>query len=112
MPLPPADGVYTIRNIGRGLLLDLKDNRTDEGNKIQGYSRNDTKAQEWVMKRQESPDKEASAYKTYSIQSNNNGYNGNGCFATANQEWDEPVVYTRQSILVDLVERGFEENFW
>lgn len=107
----PTDGVYTIKNTGRDLMLDLTSNSTAEGNQIQGYHRNDTVAQEWVMKRQESQYREESnsGRKTYSIQSNNNGNNGNGCFATATHKRDEPVVYTRQSILVDLFDRSGEE---
>jgi hypothetical protein len=45
MPFP-ADGVYTIKNTGRDLVLDLKNNSTAEGNQIQGYVPNGTVAQQ------------------------------------------------------------------
>ncbi|KAG1784629.1 uncharacterized protein HD556DRAFT_1451561 [Suillus plorans] len=96
----PSDGVYTIRNVGRNLMLDLKSDSTAEGNQIQGYAKNGTVAQQWVIKKQ---NEAGSVNKTVSIQSNNNGSNGNGCFATARQDSDEPVVYTRQAFIVDLV---------
>ncbi|KAG1818046.1 uncharacterized protein BJ212DRAFT_1479872 [Suillus subaureus] len=102
MPFP-NDGVYTVRNIGRNLMLDLSGNSTTEGNQIQGYKENHTVAQQWVIKRQNEP---GSTNKTVSMQSNNDGNNGNGCFATASQDSDEPVVYTRQSFLVDLIARA------
>ncbi|KAG1812110.1 uncharacterized protein BJ212DRAFT_1371457 [Suillus subaureus] len=94
MPFP-SDGVYTIRNVGRGLMLDLRGNSTAEGNQIQGYANNGTVAQQWVIKRQNPP----------GIQSNNDGNNGNGFFATASEDSDELVVYTRQAFVVDLVGR-------
>ncbi|KAG1742451.1 hypothetical protein EDB19DRAFT_1907456 [Suillus lakei] len=59
-------------------------------------------AQQWVIKRQNEP---GSPNKSVSIQSNNNGSNGNGCFATASEDSDEPVVYTRQAFIVDLIAR-------
>jgi hypothetical protein len=36
MPFP-TDGVYIIKNTGRDLVLDLKNNSTAEGIQIQGY---------------------------------------------------------------------------
>ncbi|KAG1879882.1 hypothetical protein F4604DRAFT_1923090 [Suillus subluteus] len=99
----PNDGVYTVRNTGRDLMLDLTGNNPAEGNQIQGFARNGTVAQQWVIKRQNQP---GSANKTVSIQSNNEGNNGNGCFAAAREDSDEPVVYTRQAFLVDLVGCG------
>ncbi|KAG2754049.1 hypothetical protein P692DRAFT_20870162 [Suillus brevipes Sb2] len=99
----PTDGVYTIRNIGGDLMLDLKNDSTAEGNQIQGFARNGTVAQQWVVKRQNEP---GSANKAVTIQSNNSGNNGNGCFATAKHDSDEPVVYTRQAFMVDLVHRA------
>ncbi|KAG1784628.1 uncharacterized protein HD556DRAFT_1451560 [Suillus plorans] len=96
----PSDGVYTIRNVGRNLMLDLKSDSTAEGNQIQGFTSNGTVAQQWVIKKQ---NEAGSVNKTVSIQSNNCGNNGNGCFATARQDSDEPVVYTRQAFIVDLV---------
>ncbi|KAG1727541.1 hypothetical protein EDD22DRAFT_930926 [Suillus occidentalis] len=101
MPFP-ADGVYTIKNTGRDLVLDLKNNSTAEGNQIQGYVPNGTVAQQWVVKRQNAP---GSRNKTVTIQSNNNGNNGNGCF-TASEDSDEPVVYSRQAFMVDLISRA------
>ncbi|KAG2131704.1 uncharacterized protein EDB93DRAFT_931702 [Suillus bovinus] len=101
MPFP-SDGVYFVRNIGRDLMLDLTGNNTTEGNQIQGYAKNGTVAQQWMIKRQNEP---GSPNKTVSIQSNNNGNNGNGCFATASEDSDVPVVYTRQAFIVDLVGR-------
>ncbi|KAG1774976.1 hypothetical protein EV702DRAFT_1120931 [Suillus placidus] len=101
MPFP-HDGVYTVKNLGRDLMLDLRGNNTTEGNQIQGYAKNGTVAQQWMIKRQNEP---GSPNKAVSIQSNNNGNNGNGCFATANEDSDEPVVYTRQAFMVDLVGR-------
>ncbi|KAG1831546.1 hypothetical protein EV424DRAFT_155143 [Suillus variegatus] len=99
----PSDGVYNIRNVGRNLMLDLTSDSTAEGNQIQGYAKNGTVAQQWVIKKQNEP---GSVNKTVSIQSNNNGNNGNGCFATVKQDSDEPVVYTRQAFIVDLVARA------
>ncbi|KAG2355420.1 hypothetical protein BDR07DRAFT_1613692 [Suillus spraguei] len=101
MPFP-VDGVYNIRNVSEGLMLDLTNNSTTQGNQIQGYADNGSVAQQWVVKRQNEP---GSPNKTISIQSNNEGYNGNGCFATARDDSDEPVVYTSQTFLVDLVAR-------
>lgn len=101
MPFP-SDGVYTIKNTGRDLVLDLKNNSTAEGNQIQGYAHNGTVAQQWVVKRQNAP---GSRNKSVTIQSNNSANNGNGCF-TANEDSDEPVVYTRQMFMVDLVGRA------
>ncbi|KAG1871848.1 hypothetical protein DFJ58DRAFT_722600 [Suillus subalutaceus] len=98
-----TDGVYHIRNTGRNLMLDLTGNRTTEGNQIQGYTPNDSTAQQWVIKRQNEP---GSANMTVSIQSNNEGNNGNGCFATASEDSDEPVIYTRQAFLINLVGRA------
>ncbi|KAG1849614.1 hypothetical protein C8R48DRAFT_764595 [Suillus tomentosus] len=86
-----TDGVYTIRNVGRDLLLDLRDFQTTEGNTIQ-----------WVVKQQYGP---VASTKTVTIQSSINGSNGNGFFAAATQDSDEPVVYTRQAFIVDLVPR-------
>ncbi|KAG1764922.1 hypothetical protein EDD22DRAFT_881863, partial [Suillus occidentalis] len=101
MPFP-TDGIYTIKNVGRDLMLDLKNNSTAEGNQIQGYARNGTVAQQWVIKRQNEP---GSPNKSVTIQSNNSGNNGNGCFATASDDSDEPVIYTRQAFIVDLIAR-------
>ncbi|KAG2754048.1 hypothetical protein P692DRAFT_20177553 [Suillus brevipes Sb2] len=101
MPFP-SDGIYTIKNTGRDLMLDLRNNSTTEGNQIQGYAKNGTVAQQWVIKRQNEP---GSPNKSVSIQSNNSGNNGNGCFATASDDSEEPVVYTRQAFIVDLVSR-------
>jgi hypothetical protein len=42
----PTNGVYMIKNIGRDLMLDLKDNNTTEGTPIQGFVRNGTVAQQ------------------------------------------------------------------
>jgi hypothetical protein len=42
----PTNGVYIIKNIGRDLMLDLKDNNTAEGTPIQGSARNGTVAQQ------------------------------------------------------------------
>ncbi|KIK42137.1 hypothetical protein CY34DRAFT_805277 [Suillus luteus UH-Slu-Lm8-n1] len=99
----PNDGIYTIRNTGRDLMLDLKNNSTAEGNQIQGYPKNGTVAQQWMIKRQNEP---GSPNKAVTIQSNNNGSNGNGCFATSSDDSEEPVVYTRQAFIVDLVGRS------
>lgn len=101
MPFP-SDGIYTIKNTGRDLMLDLRNNSTAEGNQIQGHPKNGTVAQQWVVKRQNEP---GSPNKSVSIQSNNCGNNGNGCFATASDDSEEPVVYTRQAFIVDLVSR-------
>ncbi|KAG2131730.1 uncharacterized protein EDB93DRAFT_932989 [Suillus bovinus] len=95
----PNDGVYAIRNVGRNLMLDLTSDSTKEGNQIQGFAKNGTVAQQWVIKHQNEP---GTPNKTVSIQSNNSGNNGNGCFATAKEDSDEPVVYTRQAFVVDL----------
>ncbi|KAG2132713.1 uncharacterized protein EDB93DRAFT_1255129 [Suillus bovinus] len=95
----PNDGVYTIRNVGTNLMLDLTSDSTNEGNQIQVYPNNGTVAQQWMIKRQNEP---GTSNKTLSIQSNNNGNNGNGCFATAKDAAGEPVVYTRQAFVVDL----------
>ncbi|KAG2109264.1 uncharacterized protein F5147DRAFT_153417 [Suillus discolor] len=94
------DGVYTIENVGRDLMLDLKGGDTIEGNQIQGYANNNTAAQQWVIKKQYASE---SSNKTVTIQSIINGNNGNGFFAAVNQDADEPVVYTRQAFIVDLV---------
>lgn len=94
-----TDGVYNIRNVGRGLMLDLKDNSTAEGNQIQGYKEDYTVAQQWFIKKQE---EQGSAENSYTVQSNNQGYNGNGFF-TAKQNAGEPVLYTREAFLLDLV---------
>jgi hypothetical protein len=102
-----VDGVYTVRNIGRDLMLDLRGDSTTEGNQIQGYPHNGTQAQQWVIKRQNEP---GSTNITASMQSNNNGNNGNGCFAVASQDSGEPVVYTRQAFLVDLVGRADDNH--
>lgn len=40
------DGVYSIRNVGRNLMLDLTGNNTAEGTQIQGYPSNNTVAQQ------------------------------------------------------------------
>jgi len=80
-------------------MLDLTGDSTNEGNQIQGYAKNGTVAQQWVIKRQNEP---GTPNKTISIQSNNSGNNGNGCFATAKENAGEPVVYTRQAFVVDL----------
>ncbi|KAG1871847.1 hypothetical protein DFJ58DRAFT_470976 [Suillus subalutaceus] len=98
-----TDGVYNVRNVGRDLMLDLTQSSTADGNQIQGYLNDNTAAQQWVIKRQNEP---GSANITVSIQTSVNGDNGNGCFATASEDSDEPVVYTRQSVLVDLVGRA------
>ena len=45
MPFP-TDGIYTIKNTGRDLMLDLRNNSTIEGNQIQGYAPNGTVAQQ------------------------------------------------------------------
>ncbi|KAG2030288.1 hypothetical protein BDR03DRAFT_191439 [Suillus americanus] len=45
MPFP-TDGVYTIKNAGRDLMLDLTGSSTAKGNKIQGYASNGTVAQQ------------------------------------------------------------------
>ncbi|KAG1908885.1 uncharacterized protein F5891DRAFT_1273338 [Suillus fuscotomentosus] len=97
-----TDGVYTIRNVGRDLLLDLRDFHTTEGNTIQVWHNNSSVAQQWVVKQQYGP---VSSNKTVTIQSSINGSNGNGFFAAATQDSDEPVVYTRQAFIVDLVPR-------
>ncbi|KAG1760572.1 hypothetical protein EDD22DRAFT_989648 [Suillus occidentalis] len=102
MPFP-FDGVYTIKNTGRDLMLDLKNNSTAEGNQIQGYLPNGTVAQQWVIKRQNEP---GSRNKTVTIQSNNSGNNGNGCFTAASDDSDEPLIYTRQMFMVDLIGRA------
>jgi hypothetical protein len=41
-----TNGVYNIRNVGRGLMLNLKGNSTAEGNQIQGYTEDHTVAQQ------------------------------------------------------------------
>ncbi|KAG1879858.1 hypothetical protein F4604DRAFT_1923065 [Suillus subluteus] len=81
-----TDGVYTIRNVGRALMLDLTDDSTKEGNPIQGYADNGTEAQKWVIKKQEEP---RNSENTFTVQTSNDA--------------DEPVVYTRHACLVDLV---------
>ncbi|KAG1828487.1 hypothetical protein EV424DRAFT_507449 [Suillus variegatus] len=96
------DGVYSIRNVGRNLMLDLTGNNTAEGTQIQGYPSNNTVAQQWVIKRQNEP---GSPNKTVTIQTSNSGNNGNGCFATASEDSDVPVVYTKQAFIVELVGR-------
>ncbi|KAG1879853.1 hypothetical protein F4604DRAFT_1923061 [Suillus subluteus] len=72
-----TDGVYTIRNVGRALMLDLTDDSTKEGNPIQGYADNGTEAQKWVIKKQEEP---RNSENTFTVQTSNVGYNGNGFF--------------------------------
>ncbi|KAG1881366.1 hypothetical protein C8R48DRAFT_829160 [Suillus tomentosus] len=99
------DGVYSIRNVSRNLMLDLRGNSTVEGTQIQGYASNHTVAQQWVIKRQNEP---GSPNKTVTIQSSNSGNNGNGCFATASEDSDVPVVYTKQAFIIELVAR--EDN--
>jgi hypothetical protein len=49
MPFP-TDGVYKIKNTGRDLMLDLKNNSTAEGNQIQGYAPNGTVAQQVAIR--------------------------------------------------------------
>jgi hypothetical protein len=97
-------------------MLDLRNNSTAEGNQIQGYAPNGTVAQQvtirvrthfvtgshthhlyqWVIKRQNEP---GSRNKSVTIQSNNSGNNGNGCFTASEVCW----VTIRSSIclLVD-----------
>lgn len=41
-----TDGVYTIKNIARDLMLDLKEGDTTEGNQIQGFVEDGTAAQQ------------------------------------------------------------------
>jgi len=79
-------------------MLDLKGNSTAEGNQIQGHEENHTVAQQWLIKKQEVP---GSTTNSYTVQSNNQGNNGNGFF-TAEQNAQEPVLYTRKAFLLDL----------
>lgn len=90
-----------IKNIGRGLMLDLKDNNTAEGTPIQGSARNGTVAQQWVIKRQKHPG--SSPSKSVTIQSHNKGFNGNGYFTAVSDDSDEPIVYTKHASMIDLV---------
>ncbi|KAG2085192.1 uncharacterized protein F5147DRAFT_181649 [Suillus discolor] len=96
------DGVYSIRNVGRNLMLDLTANNTTEGTPIQGYPSDNNTAQKWVIKRQNEP---GSPNKTVTIQTVDSGNNGNGFFATASEDSDVPVVYTKQAFIIDLVAR-------
>jgi hypothetical protein len=48
-----TNGVYNIRNVGRGLMLNMKGNSTTEGNQIQGYTKDHTKAQQVHQENQE-----------------------------------------------------------
>ncbi|KAG1766541.1 hypothetical protein EDD22DRAFT_349868 [Suillus occidentalis] len=97
----PTNGVYMIKNVGRDLMLGLKDNNTAEGTPIQGFVRNGTVAQQWVIKRQEQPGSFSSM--SVSIQSNNKGFNGNGYFAAVSDDSDEPIIYTKHASIIDLV---------
>lgn len=88
-------------------MLDLKDDRTEEGNQIQGFAANQTEAQQWVIKKQEEP---GNSENTYTIQTNNHSYNGNGFFTVVKEGADEPVVYGRRAVLVDIVP-GANDNY-
>ncbi|KAG2118228.1 uncharacterized protein F5147DRAFT_670599 [Suillus discolor] len=99
-----TDGVYTIKNIARDLMLDLKEADTTEGNQVHGLVRDDTAdQQQWIIKRHYVS---GSSSKIFTIQSFINGTNGNGFFAAANQDSDEPIVYTTQAFIVELVPRA------
>jgi len=95
-----TDGVYTIKNIARDLMLDLKEGDTTEGNQIQGFVEDGTAAQQWIIKRHYVS---GSSNKIVTIQSVISGTNGNGFFTAANQDSDEPIIYTTQAFIVDLV---------
>ncbi|KAG1794201.1 uncharacterized protein HD556DRAFT_444829 [Suillus plorans] len=95
-----TDGVYTIKNIARDLMLDLKASDTTEGNQIQGFVENGTAAQQWIIKRHYVS---GSSSKIVTIQSAISGDNGNGFFSAANHDSDEPIIYTAQAFIVDLV---------
>ncbi|KAG1818038.1 uncharacterized protein BJ212DRAFT_121754 [Suillus subaureus] len=101
------NGVYTVRNIGKDLMLDLKDDSTVEGNSIQGYTKNGTEAQMWMIKKQTEP---KNSDNTFTIQTYNKGYNGNGFFTTVKEGVNEPVVYDRSAFLVELVQ-GVNETY-
>ncbi|KAG1868737.1 hypothetical protein C8R48DRAFT_671323 [Suillus tomentosus] len=94
------DGVYTIRNVGRDLMLDLNGMDTTEGNQIRGHEKHDSAVQWWAIKKQHVSE---SSNITVTIQSTVNGNNGNGFFTAVNHDPDEPIVYTRQAFIIDLV---------
>ncbi|KAG1800649.1 uncharacterized protein BJ212DRAFT_1305234 [Suillus subaureus] len=83
------NGVYTVRNIGKDLMLDLKDDST------------------WMIKKQTEP---KNSDNTFTIQTYNKGYNGNGFFTTVKEGVNEPVVYDRSAFLVELVQ-GVNETY-
>ncbi|KAF9017190.1 hypothetical protein BDP27DRAFT_1369309 [Rhodocollybia butyracea] len=97
------DGVYTIRNTGRSLMLDLKGNSPVTGNAIQGYEANGTVAQQWIIKRQ------SRTASTYSIQTNNSDAHGNGFFFPPRYDEGEKVVYYRRAVVVNLIDAGNDE---
>ncbi|KIM77699.1 hypothetical protein PILCRDRAFT_91000 [Piloderma croceum F 1598] len=94
------DGVYTIKNVGRNLQLDLQKNNPFEGAVIWGYVANGTTAQQWIVKNQNEP---GSQNVSVTIQSNNDGNQGSGFFAAKKQDAEEPVTYTRKAWLIDLI---------
>ncbi|KAG1764923.1 hypothetical protein EDD22DRAFT_951379 [Suillus occidentalis] len=112
MPFP-NDGIYTIKNLGRDLMLDLKNNSTAEGNQIQGYARNGTVAQQWMIKRQNEaglPQQDCQ----HSVQQQRQQWKWMLCHRERCMlDWpfillfdsEEPVVYTRQAFIVDLIGR-------
>ncbi|KAG2366705.1 hypothetical protein BDR07DRAFT_1479926 [Suillus spraguei] len=92
------DGVYSIRNIDSGLMLDLQSGWAEEGTTIQGYTNNGSEAQQWLVKDQNVPGQPKT---TFSIQSNR--WKGSGFFAT--KDGSNLVVYTKQAFVVSLVKR-------
>ncbi|MBO7699279.1 RICIN domain-containing protein, partial [Candidatus Saccharibacteria bacterium] len=46
-----ADGLYTIKNIASGRVLDVTDGRSDDGTPIQIYDSNGTCSQKWIAKK-------------------------------------------------------------
>ncbi|KAF9061615.1 hypothetical protein BDP27DRAFT_1452143, partial [Rhodocollybia butyracea] len=97
------DGVYTIRNTGRNLMLDLGSYFPVVGNSIQGYEANGTVAQQWIIKRQ------SRTASTYSIQTNNGDGYGNGFFFPHRYDEGEKLVYSRWAVIVNMIDAGNEE---
>ncbi|KAF8645762.1 hypothetical protein AX16_007629 [Volvariella volvacea WC 439] len=99
--MPLKDGVYNIRNVGRQLMLDLRENRPDESNNIIGWVENGNVAQQWIVRSQ--------GDNIYSIQSNNAGIHGHGFFAADKLDDDEQIRYTRKAWMTTLSHAGNNE---
>ncbi|KAF9061839.1 hypothetical protein BDP27DRAFT_1428531 [Rhodocollybia butyracea] len=107
------EGVYTIENVGRHLMLDLSGNKAEENNPIIGHEADGTVAQEWIIKKHSGDNHTHANGYTYFIQSNSD--HGHGFFYPPRYDEGEMPVYHDGSpeaiTFVDGVNNSFKICF-